>query len=215
MIRAKLHPGMGFLKRFLGGESQQETTPSQAQHVSVSATLFTGSETLEVVGESNYQRALWNAVGGRTREYVRERVVAALVPEPDNAYDSNAGSVQVGGDVVGYLSRDDAALYLPGITRHMEANSTYVALEGSIAGGGERADGIGMLGLFLDHDPADFGIVRKMPETHHGSVGGQIDTGFTEAWQSDLEDDAYDLSWAADLEPKQIVRRFSSYASYW
>lgn len=56
----------------------------------------------EVVGESQYQDALHKAatLPGDT--------LAELVPESNNRHDNNAVSVRVGGEVVGYLSREDS-----------------------------------------------------------------------------------------------------------
>jgi predicted Zn-ribbon and HTH transcriptional regulator len=161
----------------------------------VSATLFTGDETLEVVGESHYQEALWEAVGGIRVDPVREDCVALLVPEPNNPYDPNAVRVVVEGKTVGYLSRENAALYLPGLRRLMaNCHGGLVALRGVIVGGGPRENHrVGFLGVFLDHDPADFGLALH----HIGS--GKLRTGLSEAISTDVSDDSYDLSWLRTL----------------
>jgi hypothetical protein len=59
---------------------------TRSQQVSI----YGGHETLEVVGESHYQRALWQIVGDEfaPRDPVRHEVVALPVPEPDNPYDA-------------------------------------------------------------------------------------------------------------------------------
>ena len=72
---------------------------------------------VEVVGESNYQDALWEAVGTRTAvDGRRHRTKAALVHERDNAYDKNAVAVHAetrrGYRKVGYLPRQLAADYV-------------------------------------------------------------------------------------------------------
>ncbi len=160
----------------------------------IQATVFPGDETLEVVGESQYQDALWEIAGGIRRDPVRHPADAVLLPEPDNPYDPNAIRVLIDGRVVGYLSRDDAAVYLPGLRRLMAScDSGYVALEGQIVGGGSRGDGIGSLGVFLDHDPTDFGIAP------HHTTGGTLRTGLSDALATDLNDDSYDLSWLRTL----------------
>ncbi len=197
---------MGIFKRLAGrtgrasAESPAPLPPPPPGTVQASATLYTGDETLEVVGESNYQDVLWSAVGGWTAHSVRSAVVAVLMPEPENDYDENAIAVHVSGaGVVGYLRRSDAAMYLPGLRRQMAEHNTLVALEGVIVGGGSIDGRAGMLGIFLSHDPVDFGLANELPEGHRGQHGGTLDTGFTEAWQSDLGDDSYDLSWASHL----------------
>jgi hypothetical protein len=158
--------------------------------------LYGGDEDLEVVGESVYQDALWSLCGGSLGDRVRHDIVAVLVPEPNNPHDSNAIRVRVDGHVVGYLPRDVAARYVSGLRALMSASGADVALRGVIVGGGYRNDGPGRLGVWLSHEPADFGIavVRRVPG-RPPTAGGEMRTGFSEAWQSDIEDDSYDLSW--------------------
>ncbi len=162
--------------------------------------LYDGHDTLEVVGESFYQDALWGIVGGLRTESIRFDVQAVLVPEPDNPHDHNAIEVRIGGALVGYLSRHDAATYLPGLLRLMEADTSHlVALHGQIVGGGQRSDGLGFLGVFLDHDPADFGLAR-----HHTSRG-HLRTGLSDAFEADHADESYDLSWGRALSDDDPV----------
>ena len=52
---------------------------------------------------------------------------------------------------------------------------------------------LGYLGVFLDHDPSDFGVSPR----HSGS--GSIDLGWSTAIDQDTEDDGYDLSWSHGL----------------
>lgn len=70
-------------------------------------------------------------------------------------------------------------------------------------GGGYYDDGPGRLGVWLEHDPADFGVhlasSSRSGPPGHSSAGGVMRTGFTEAWLTDAEDDSYDLSWFNDL----------------
>lgn len=72
----------------------------------------------DVMGESHYKRAIGKALGrlrdGEDREV---EVDAALVPEPKNRYDPNAIAIHIGGEVVGYLSREDAAVWSPVVLR--------------------------------------------------------------------------------------------------
>jgi hypothetical protein len=163
-------------------------------------TILSGGETLEVVGESHRQEILWQIVGGRRIEPVRHDVCAILRPEPANIHDTNAVMVLVENELVGYLSRHDAALYGPGLIRLMTQMSAPVGLFGVIVGGGERADGLGFLGVFLDHDPADFGVTRE-----RAADIPAFRTGFSEAVATDLEDDSYNLSWYTQLSPDVIT----------
>jgi len=138
------------------------TTQRQAVQPSSGVALLEGYETLEVVGESFHQDALWNLVGGRgdPAQYVRSEIVAVLTTEPDNPYDGNAVAVSIDGLKVGHPSREDARQYLPGLLELQRKYCRPVALRGVIVGGGIREDGPGRLGVFLSHHPEDFGIVR-------------------------------------------------------
>jgi hypothetical protein len=172
-----------------------------------------GDEALYVVGESYRQEALWTLVGGTRQEGVRVECVAQLIPEPENPYDRNAIAVFIEGEHVGYLSRSDAAAYLGGLTHLIdESPNSRVTLHGWICGGGLREDGLGRLGVFLDHDPEDFGVVDEPPP--HRTLadlpkGYGFRTGFSEARTTDLEDDSYDLSWFDSLSqsvPEAVVQ---------
>jgi hypothetical protein len=65
----------------------------------------------DIVGESHYQDVLEKLAGGRTEEGVAVEYDARLVPERKNPYDPNAVRVDIKGQTVGYLSREDAKLY--------------------------------------------------------------------------------------------------------
>ena len=135
--------------------------PNVGKQQSFEVALYLGDEPLDVVGESHYQEELWAIVGGRRRDLVREDVIAILLPQPDNPYDENAISIWVDLKLVGYLSRDDAALYREGLLRLIAENDNRpIALRAQIVGGGEieDEDRPGYLGVFLAHDPVDFGL---------------------------------------------------------
>jgi predicted Zn-ribbon and HTH transcriptional regulator len=183
---------MGFLDRVLGRAPRPDAAGYEANLLR--ATVLQGYDTLEVVGESHYQDDLWCLAGGFSVDRIRCAVAAVLVPEPDNPHDSNAVKVLIEGRLVGYLSREDAVVYLPGLQRLMTLHLSPIALTGQIVGGGQRQGRLGMLGVFLDHNPADFGL-RPSQITHIG----ELRTGFSQAVATDLEDDSYDLSWYEHL----------------
>jgi len=56
-----------------------------------------------VVGESQYQEALFSIAGGYSRDSQRIPCSAALVREPSNPHDTNAIRVEIDGKLVGYL----------------------------------------------------------------------------------------------------------------
>jgi hypothetical protein len=192
---------MGLLDRLRGGRGS--SVPARAEAPVVAVSLLGGQDDLEVVGELAYQAALWRLCGGALGDRVRCDIVAVLVPEPTNPYDANAIAVQIDGQVVGYLPRATAQDYLPGLQRLMAAHGGHIALRGVIVGGGYYDDGPGRLGVWLEHNPANFGVHlasswRAASPVHPGGEG-VMRTGFTEAWLTDAEDDSYDLSWFNDL----------------
>lgn len=79
----------------------------------------------------------------------------------------------------------------------MSTSGEHVALRGVIVGGGYRADGPGRLGVWLSHDPADFGIAPSRPVRWRAATATEatMRTGFSEAWRTDVDDASYDLSW--------------------
>ncbi|MDQ3927682.1 MAG: hypothetical protein M3328_00900 [Chloroflexota bacterium] len=102
---------------------------------------------------------------------------------------------------MGYLSREDARRYRPGLLTLEQQHSRPIALAGVIAGGGMRADGPGRLGVFLEHNPADFGL---RPRQMGPPAGSAMRTGLSAALATDDADDAYDLSWMSDLPPDDL-----------
>ncbi|MPZ26150.1 MAG: hypothetical protein GEV12_06790 [Micromonosporaceae bacterium] len=178
--------------------------PTAPQPSPIPVARFDGRHDLDVVGESFYQDAIWQCAGGWTSERVRAEIEAVLVAEPDNPHDKNAISVWISGMRVGYLSREDAAEYRNGLLALQARHRCHVALGGVIAGGGMRESGPGLLGVFLDHDPRDFGLVPVTPPTP-AVVLGELRTGLQQAIATDLEDDSYDLSWLADLPNDHIA----------
>jgi hypothetical protein len=164
--------------------------------------LLDGSEILEVVGESFHQPDLWRLAGARPGgDRVLVDICAVLVAEDDNPYDADAVAVWIDGLQVGHLSRENARLYRPGLLAQQEAQGMPIALAGVIAGGGMRSDGPGMLGVFLHHDPEDFGQPRPRfappPES-------RMRTGLSDALATDAADDSYDLAWMTGLPSDDI-----------
>jgi hypothetical protein len=90
---------MGFFKRLFGlGPGSHHLAPGRGWVV-------------PVVGESHYQnvlQALHQENGGEDDD---AKAVAALVPEPDNAFDINAVRIEIDSHTVGYLSQEMALQY--------------------------------------------------------------------------------------------------------
>lgn len=111
------------------------------------------------VTQSFYQDNLWYLAGAQPGEQrVCEDIYAVLVAEDNNPYDPAAVAVWISGLKVGHLSRENAQRYRPGLLAQQQALGGPIALAGVIVGGGIRSDGLGKLGVFLRHDPQDFGL---------------------------------------------------------
>lgn len=197
---------MGLFGRLFGRAAAQSNRPGVGRH-GTGATdvhLCDGQAELKVVGESHYQENLLAVIGhpDLASERLRVDISAVLVAEADNPHDTNAISIHVNGLKVGYLAREEARLYRPGLLALQERVGKPIALAGVIAGGGMRDDGVGQLGVFLRHDPHDFGLgAAAAPPTS----GAGMRTGLTDAIATDLADDSYDLAWISDV-PEEPVR---------
>lgn len=189
------------------GVVYQQGRPAWMHEGTLRAALLEGHEDLEVVGESHRQDNLWRVVGGRHRPEVRVRmdVYAMLLAEDGNPYDANAVSVWIDGLMVGYLPRDEARRLRPGLLALQERESTPIALQGAIVGGGMRDDGPGRLGVFLRYDPEDFGLAAS-------PVVLYADARLCAALGDDLassKDSPYNLVWMHGL-PNDDIRRIKA-----
>jgi len=104
---------------------------------------------VEVVGESNYQRAIELARRGAAKG-IAVQTQATLVLENNNPHDKQAVRVDIGGRTVGYLDRDNARAYRKELKRngHPDINATCAA---KIVGGKPRPNGsAGLYGVILD-----------------------------------------------------------------
>jgi hypothetical protein len=203
-IRSGRHKekGMGLFRKLFGSGGPSPYQPEVAHHddqppwrpgTRIEVQVYEGRTGLEVVGESHYQDALWRLVGSTPgHDRVLVDVYGVLVAESDNEYDPNAVSVWISGLRIGYLSREDAQRYRPGLLALERKHGKPIALPGVIGGGGMRADGLGRLGVFLRHDPSDFGLSASMPPPPPESM---MRTGLAGALLTDEIDDSYDLEW--------------------
>ncbi len=114
-----------------------------------------GTYEVEVVGESHYQKELEALCGGRTEESARVKTTAVLVLDDHNPYDSKAVRVEIGGCVVGHLSRVNARQYRKKLQEagHPGIRASCKAL---IVGGWDRGNGDrGHFGVRLDLPTAE------------------------------------------------------------
>jgi len=88
-----------------------------------------------VVGEQYHQEALERVLKkATTTQSVYQH--GHLVPEPENAYDANAVAVIVGGERIGYMNRETAALYSPVLQQRDEPLTCAVHIEAKGTGVG-------------------------------------------------------------------------------
>jgi hypothetical protein len=86
--------------------------PNAQQAPTIPAELVgDGSFPLEIVGEARYQDALDGICGGRTRKGHSLGIPALLVLEDANPKDPLAVRVDISGQTVGHLARDNARIY--------------------------------------------------------------------------------------------------------
>ncbi|MFK3979844.1 HIRAN domain-containing protein [Micromonospora sp. NPDC050397] len=79
----------------------------------------------EVAGESNYAKDIRALFGRDFKPYGNEIMVQAhLIPEPTNKFDRNAVKVMCSGRHVGYLPKEQAALYSPVLTALLDQGWT-------------------------------------------------------------------------------------------
>lgn len=110
---------------------------------------------IDIVGELKYQSALESICGWRTDESQEKIVEAVLVYEDDNPYDNMAIRVDIQGQTVGYLSRENARQYRKRLEEagYHGITATCVA---KIVGGWDRGSGDkGYFGVKLDLPTAD------------------------------------------------------------
>ena len=112
---------------------------------------------VDVVGESNYQPALEAITGRQEWVEVRHECTAVLVLEPSNPYDPNAVRVEIKGQLVGYLSRQDAISYGPYL-RQLAKDRQLPCCQALISGRGAGSQTQNM-GVFLYMAPPGPGLL--------------------------------------------------------
>jgi len=112
-------------------------------------TPLPGGDTVHVVGESHYQRALERIAGRRTDESKKLATTAVLRPEPTNRFDPNAVAIYIQERLVGYLSREDAVEFKPILTQ-LTLRGEVGTCDAVIVGGWDRGSrGKGSYGVKL------------------------------------------------------------------
>ena len=137
---------MGLFSWLFGSDERSSITKMQVADI----TNGPGTYSVDVVGESHYQKALERICGGRTENSQRLVVEAFLVLEDDNPHDSKAVRISIQGKTVGYLDRETARSFrkqIAGIRMTgVAAKCSAIIVGGWHRGGGDR----GHFGVKLD-----------------------------------------------------------------
>lgn len=162
---------------------------------------------IDVVGEAHRQDALERIAGERGDIGKHHAVGTTLRCDPRNEHDANAIRIECMGQLLGYIPRQTAALLAPALN----GQGGIAEAIGVIVGGWDDGVSIGSYGvrvwiprrslLRIGVDPES---VRRdtYAESGSGSSNARLrafDTGFSDAWTTDEDDDTYDLSWYDDL----------------
>ena len=143
-------------------QSQPQPPPAENRNLKTRA-FSTRAFDLDIVGESNYQRALSSAKKAVKDYNGKGYIKVVLAREPDNQYDANAIKVMTEGmDIIGYLSRKDAERYKEALEL-WEEEGYHVRCQAVLAGGGRKKKHIG---AWLDlASPKDIKAKFESPNT--------------------------------------------------
>jgi hypothetical protein len=108
-------------------------------------------EQYEIVGEASYQAELERTAGPKTEQGVDVRCEILLVCESGNRHDRLAVRVDLNGETVGYLARDDARAFRQMLAEEGERGAE-VRAPAVITGGWRRPNSEGHFGIALDLD---------------------------------------------------------------
>jgi hypothetical protein len=111
-----------------------------------------GAFAVEVVGVSRRQDILAAVVERRGRSGRTVTVDAIVTPEDSNPHDANAVRVEIDGELIGYLSRDNARRYRADLAAAGSPHAS-VLCQARIVGGFETAGG----------ERAHFGVRLDLP----------------------------------------------------
>lgn len=94
-----------------------------------------GYYSLPIVGESHYQSALIDIAGPHTETGRSVRCFAVLCREDDNPFDPEAIRVEIGGDTVGYISREQTSAVRMIFALHSREPDSRFFVDAVIRGG--------------------------------------------------------------------------------
>lgn len=169
---------MGIFSWLFGGKSKPSTHSDASQQSKIETyntskaqvRWRSGSFPMDVVGESNYQKALISICGPHTRHGHDQEYMAIIKLEPSNKYDSNAVVVQISSKVVGYLPRGEA---LRVGSQMREENLSKATCNARVKGGWRTNQ----------HDEGHYGVQLAIPRQGWIDFGtGRTDPGTKTSW---------------------------------
>jgi hypothetical protein len=129
-----------------------EPTRSQLPHSQENSLRLSGDGRfhVSVVGESNYRREFQRIFGPPTTDGIDQECDALLWFEDDNPFDDHAVRVDIEGQTVGYLSREDARRYRIWLSAQPRPNDARCC-RALVRGGWDRGlEDVGDYGVCLD-----------------------------------------------------------------
>jgi hypothetical protein len=111
--RAASGPAVGQLTSFALGIGDVIGLLDRLAKPTAATIHLDGTRTVELTGPEHYVKELQRIVKRRGIEDARVTFVATIIPEKRNRHDPNAIGVLGDGQLIGYLSREDALLYRP------------------------------------------------------------------------------------------------------
>jgi len=116
------------------------------------AGFLTGEVQVDVVAESDYQEALEQLVGGRSKSGAMKAVIALLSREPEHPHEKNAIRVDVGSETVGYIEKWNAKEIQP-LMQKLEKAGRPAWVRAWVVGGWEDDGGDDAFRIRLDGLP--------------------------------------------------------------
>ena len=137
---------MGWMGRLFRGRDREQLTERLVVESGIAADTPPGELVeLTIVGESfeNRQQTLERIAGGRHERGAEHRVGVTLRREPSNPHDSDAVWVEVMGQHVGYVSRQEAAHLSPALSKF----GGVAEAQGLVVGGWSDGESQGSFGI--------------------------------------------------------------------
>lgn len=136
-----------FAVNILGGALEELKGNTASSGESVYQWPSLGRFEFEVVGESNYQKAIQSIADSGAQ------CLASIIPEDDNKFDQMAVRIDIQNKTVGYMAKDDARSFRK-LLKKNKISGEVTSCDATITGGFVLRDGTKALyGVCLDIEP--------------------------------------------------------------